>query len=314
MIRVTAPRGSGRVDAWRGAAHHVGMTVNLLTLRGEVARLLAGRLVDSVTPLGEGADHRAFAVDGRYVVRVAKTIGPDTAAAAEREMALLAALAGLGLPVPEPVAMDPPRGLMVVTLLPGRSLQAHPSAAPSMLIPPLAEILSTLAAAPGDVTTSLADDRHPMPDYLAEATADFAAVAAALDADDRRLVEAFLAADVPPEPGRTRACHNDLGAEHLLATHDGTRLTGVIDWSDAALADPARDVALLLRDLGAATARAVVARSGVADDDGALWPRAVFLARCALLEDLAYGVREGQPLYARRAHARLPALFAPEPT
>ncbi len=53
-----------------------------------------------------------------------------------------------------------------------------------------------------------------------------------------------------PQPrARTRVvAHADLGAEHILAL-DG-RLTGIIDWSDAAITDPAVDFARVYRDFG----------------------------------------------------------------
>ena len=44
--------------------------------------------------------------------------------------------------------------------------------------------------------------------------------------------------------------HNDLGAEHVLVDPATLAVTGIIDWSDAARADPAAEVGRLLRDLG----------------------------------------------------------------
>ncbi|MFP5068205.1 phosphotransferase [Pseudonocardia nantongensis] len=55
--------------------------------------------------------------------------------------------------------------------------------------------------------------------------------------------------------------HADLGAEHLLA--DGDRITGVLDWSDTAVTDPAA-----YGPVDAATRRRVVffARAGAPED------------------------------------------------
>jgi aminoglycoside phosphotransferase (APT) family kinase protein len=76
----------------------------------------------------------------------------------------------------------------------------------------------------------------------------------------------------PPSPAeRLVFIHGDLGAEHVFV-HDG-RITGVIDWSDAALGDPALDHGRLARDLGLD-----------------LGERARFYAVCTALEDVAYGV------------------------
>jgi aminoglycoside phosphotransferase (APT) family kinase protein len=126
-------------------------------------------------------------------------------------------------------------------------------------------------------------------------------VAPALTPAERRLVERFLAAD-PPGPVAERVLsHCDLGAEHLLAAPGGDRLTGVLDWSDAALADPAVDLGRLCRDLGPRPAVAVADRLGLGPEVGA---RAAFYARCALLEDLGHGLTTGDRRYSDAALAR----------
>ena len=102
--------------------------------------------------------------------------------------------------------------------------------------------------------------------------------------------------------------HNDLGIEHVLVATATGEITGVIDWSDAALTDAAYDFGLLHRDLGpAALATALTAyRAG---DTAALRERAAFYARCSLLEDLAFGSRTGLSAYTGKSLAALPWLF-----
>jgi aminoglycoside phosphotransferase (APT) family kinase protein len=94
--------------------------------------------------------------------------------------------------------------------------------------------------------------------------------------------------------------HNDLGIEHVLVDPAGWAVTGVIDWSDAALVDPAVDVGLLYRDLGPPA----LALVGGPDAE-----RAVFYARCAMLEDLAYGVTTGLDRYVAKSRTALSWLF-----
>ncbi|NLT05345.1 MAG: hypothetical protein GXY03_03445, partial [Solirubrobacterales bacterium] len=86
---------------------------------------------------------------------------------------------------------------------------------------------------------------------------------------------------------------------------------GVIDWADAAVTDPAKDLGLILRDLGeealaVAHARCVAALPAA---DPGLLARAVFYARCLALEDLAHGLAGGDERYSRNASAALDDLL-----
>lgn len=87
-------------------------------------------------------------------------------------------------------------------------------------------------------------------------------------------------------------------------------MTGIIDWSDAAVVDPAHDFGLLLRDLGPAAVRAALSGCRT-DTDGlaALSERAVFYARCSVFEDLAHGIETGQGKYVDKSLAALEWLF-----
>jgi aminoglycoside phosphotransferase (APT) family kinase protein len=84
-----------------------------------------------------------------------------------------------------------------------------------------------------------------------------------------------------------------------------------LDWTDAAIADPARDLALIYRDLGPEACRLVPAHYegsfGDADRE-----RAVFYARCKLIEDLAYGLgTPGARRYAEVGLSHLARSFEP---
>lgn len=48
-----------------------------------------------------------------------------------------------------------------------------------------------------------------------------------------------------PRSGPARFIHNDLCPDHLLVDPDSGRLAGIIDWTDAALGDPALDFVVL---------------------------------------------------------------------
>ena len=138
----------------------------------------------------------------------------------------------------------------------------------------------------------------------------YATVAGKVPVVRRRPVEAFL--DSPPPAGGWAPvfCHNDLGIEHVLVDPGTWTVTGVIDWSDAAIVDPAVDFGLLYRDLGPAAAHAAVDsyRTG-ANELVTLEERARFYARCSVFEDLAYGLQTGRDSYVDKSLAALAWLF-----
>ncbi|MDF5756462.1 phosphotransferase [Spongiactinospora sp. TRM90649] len=262
-----------------------------------VGRYLPGYRVRSVVKLGEGLDNLAYEVNGELVVRGSREPDPE---AIRREAEVLGALREWAtLPVPEPVFAAPEAGFIAYGKLPGTPLQTAPLTGLGDLAAPLGEFLARLHRAP----IPLPEDRHPMEEWLAEAEGHYRKIAGHLPASARRPVERFLQSAPPAEPERLTFCHNDLGAEHILVA-DGA-ITGVIDWTDAARADPAVDFALILRDLGPGVFENSLAHYD-GEWDGAASERAAFYARCALLEDIAYGLAE--PSAARYADAGIAHL------
>lgn len=285
------------------------ITSNELAMAALIRDLLKVQDIDPVLPISDGSDHWAFDVNRTFIARVRKDIDEHTAAAIKREAALLEMLSRISpIPVPEVVAADPHAGLLVFRRLPGTSLFDRPPSDPLAFAEPLAEFVASVHGVTPAVVEGLAErDGYPLHAYLQEALDQTKRVAAYLTTDQRRRVELFLASSAPPESARWTLCHNDLGAEHVLATEDRSELTGIIDWSDAAIADPARDLGVLLRDFGFGVAEAVLRRTG---DDERTLIRAVFYARCALLEDLAYGIDTSRPQYVAHALSRFAETFS----
>lgn len=215
-------------------------------------RRLVGEL--PVRPLKPGLDHRVYAVGEELVAR----FGEDV----EREAALLAAIAPrLPLPVPVPVAVEP--GCMVQPRVPGAPLLALPREQRRRFVPELLEFVEAVHAL--DPGVEVPEDDTTLEDWLAEAG---------------------LHETAPPAPDPV-FIHGDLGAEHVFA--DGDRITGVIDWGDAAIGDPDLDLGRLRRDFG----------PGVGGGE-----RARLYAVCTALEDIAYG-HEPYVANARAALAEL---------
>ena len=212
-----------------------------------IRTLLGASSVHSVIPVGEGSDHRVFEVNGTLVARVRKHTDESSAAAVEQEAALLEIVSQASpISVPVVVAANPQAGLTVCRRLPGTSLLDQPPSDPSALAEPLAAFVASIHAVPVAAVERLVPrDDHPLNGYLCEAHERITRVATHLTGAQRRRVEMFLASPAPAESDRRTFCHNDLGAEHILASPESSELTGIIDWSDAAIGDPARDIGLL---------------------------------------------------------------------
>jgi aminoglycoside phosphotransferase (APT) family kinase protein len=272
---------------------------------------------ESVRPLGEGLDHVAYEVDGDLVVRFghADRDGP-CAPRIGREVALLGVVAGISpLAVPRPRFAVPERccygydklaGVPMLRLPPEVRARHSGTVAAS-----LGELLGAMHGTPAaEVAHLVPTDVAPATEWLREAADLYADVAAHVPAAYDRVIRAFLDTAPPPDTGDPPVfSHNDLGIEHVLVDPDSGQVTGVIDWSDAALCDRAYDFGLLLRDLGPAALHAALAR--YARRDAYIHARAKFYARCALIEDFAYGLDSGRAEYAAKSRDALDRLFAP---
>jgi aminoglycoside phosphotransferase (APT) family kinase protein len=242
----------------------------------------------AVSELGHGLDNAAF-LAGDLVLRVTR------GGSVLREARLLQLVAAqVSAPVPVVRFVDEDLGVLAYPLLPGRPLLGRRAAAG--LARPLGRFLRELHAVDSATVHGLApiEDAEPA-EWLA-------------DLDGPAHLLRILRESVPAPSQLRVLAHADLGAEHILE-HDGV-LTGVIDWSDAAVTDPALDFARLYRDFGPDFLRRVLDAYGgpPATDVG---DRIVFFARCAALEDLAFGREHGRSQYIRAAERSLAWLFPP---
>jgi aminoglycoside phosphotransferase (APT) family kinase protein len=286
------------------------MQTRIELVRDIVRSQLPGWPVESIAPLGEGEDHVAYEVHERLVVRFRLD---GRGAEIEREVALLDLVASISpLAVPQPRFAAPEHccygylkldGVPLLQLEPGlRARHAEPVAAS------LGELLAALHATPLDHVAALAPrDAQPPAEWLREAAGLYAAAAAQVRSPRDREIRRFLDSPPPEAADAPVFSHNDLGIEHVLVDAEAERISGVIDWSDAAICDRAYDFGLLLRDLGPGALRAALGRYG---DDGDIEERAWFFARCKAIEDLAYGLDSGRDEYARKSLDAFDWLFA----
>lgn len=271
-----------------------------------VLRALGGRPPTSVVPLGEGQENVAVLVDGVLVVRVARD--PSTVGG---EVALLS-LVRPRLPVaaPEVVWSDAAAGALAYRVLDGTPLLGRPVGDARAVGAVLGASIAAVAAVPLALVEDLVPrDAQPLREWRSDAAALYAEVRGELAPHERSLVERFLTEPLPRAPLQLVLCHNDLGAEHVIADGAGERVTGIIDWTDAAIGDLAHDIGLVWRDLGDLVTVHLVGALGRAwtSDDAA---RATFYARAALLEDLAHGLAHDAPRYVDNARANLARVFS----
>ncbi len=277
-------------------------------VRAVLADYLPGHPAVSVQRCDAGLDHIAFRVDDELIVRFRR----EDPGAVDREAALLAVVADVSpLPVPEPLIVDPARGVLAYRILPGVPLFELPGPSPAVvdgIAEALGGLLATLHALPAEQLSGLVEvDNDPLPQWLAEAAATWPAVAPHVPAEHRPAVERWLAGPPPETAVTTVFSHMDLGIEHVLVDAVTWAVRGIIDWSDAAIGDPAYDLGLILRDLGPRGLEASLRGCGGAD--AAMRRRAAFHARCGLIEDLAHGLQTGRREYVDKSLAAMAWLF-----
>jgi aminoglycoside phosphotransferase (APT) family kinase protein len=116
---------------------------------------------------------------------------------------------------------------------------------------------------------------------------------APLDAWQRFLNDAPRPSDSPSD---FAVVHNDLAAEHVLVDETEHRITGVIDWSDAAIGDRAIDFGGIFHWGGAAFLDDVLAHYDGPVSDG-LIARARYFAGCRGVLDVEFGLERNRPEY-----------------
>jgi aminoglycoside phosphotransferase (APT) family kinase protein len=258
-----------------------------------------------VVQLGEGTDHWAFEVGERYVFRFPKSQeAADTLAVEARLTTWLAPRLPLALPSYRFFGQandDAPRSFAGYAKLAGT---------PALLVDPdtmdpratghgIGDFLRTLHGM--DITTAgtlglPADDDPTLEAWSAVALADldFAAERGHLESTARAHWERALATR-PATTGRSyRVIHGDLAAEHVLLDDHGAP-AAVIDWSDAAIGDPALDLGGVMHWGGERLLSLVRETYGAIDD--VVLERARWFAACRAFADIVFGEERQRPEY-----------------
>jgi aminoglycoside phosphotransferase (APT) family kinase protein len=115
-----------------------------------------------------------------------------------------------------------------------------------------------------------------------------------LAADERGLAERMFDRFLSTEASEPVLVHGDLGPAHILCS--GARITGVIDWSDACLGDPALDFAWLLHGTSEAFGASLVeAYARERDPEPTLRERALFYHRLGPWHEVLFGLKHDRP-------------------
>lgn len=260
-----------------------------------------------VRRLGAGWDSDLFLVDvgaaGRIVFRFPRR--PPVAEALERVLRLLPEL-GPSLPAPVPRFTHVVRGCTAAPLpfagyplLPGRTLMSTDLSAGKLrrLSAALGQFLAALhrfsvarAEALGVPPATVAGGRTRLAAFLALAGEQVAPLFN--EPEGERFARWLASLDRPDQFAFSPVLlHGDLGDDQILVDARTGRLSGVIDFDDAAIGDPALDFAGLLRHLGEPFTRRALRAYGAGDDVAeAMLRRAAVYVAIAPLHEVLYGL------------------------
>jgi aminoglycoside phosphotransferase (APT) family kinase protein len=133
----------------------------------------------------------------------------------------------------------------------------------------------------------------------------------ALDRQTRAWVaatrDAFLA-ELARAGGPVALLHHDLATEHILVDPAGAWITGVIDWGDVWIGDPAMDLAGFAHACDAATLDAVLAAYGPTDEG--FRRRAVWYGSLGPFHLLAFGLHLDDPARIAEGHEAIRQVAA----
>ena len=229
-------------------------------LAAALVEALPDRSFSDVRPLGQGWDFNALLVDGTWVFRVPRK--PEFEPELIREIDLMARIARrLPVPVPE-YAFGPLRaaalpfafgGYPFLDGIPLVDLEPTPERR-AAVARQLGDCMAVLHAIPTADLEGLPDtsyaDKSDLLDFRARVKRFLPAVSGHLAPETAERARRFFEDEIRiPEPfaGSPVLRHTDVHCGHLLLRSEtDATVSGVIDWSDASLGDPAGDLAELV--------------------------------------------------------------------
>jgi aminoglycoside phosphotransferase (APT) family kinase protein len=290
----------------------------LATVRSQFPELNA----ESAAPLGSGWENDAFLVNDRLVFRFPRRA--EIAKRVDWEIGIAGvvgpALAGLEIAVPdfrwrgEPGPHFPYR-FAGYPYLPGDAAN-HPG--DELAACRLAESIGAMLERIHGITSrqlgglDVGADSESSAEIRAEASRAVPDLLRTEPGDIRACAAWLRRGPALPHPfgGELRFLYNDLCPEHVLVAPDRTRVTGLIDFTDASWGDPMLDFVMLPGWLGWTATDVALRRAGYGDDE-ALRERLRFRTRAKHLYWLHHAHLRGDDVERHRSWVR--RAFAPAP-
>jgi aminoglycoside phosphotransferase (APT) family kinase protein len=255
--------------------------------------------IDSFVPVTQGWDSAAFEVNGEWIFRFPRR--PQVEARLRKEVVLLLELASsLPLPVPQPeIVVQNDTFFVGHRKLDGRPLRVAGRGPAEQLGGFLAALHAFPVARAARLSVPVLDADGAIEDARRLAEECERLVFPLLDRKELALAAAMFEdffVLTSAHAFETVLIHADLGPEHILCRDD--EVSGVIDWSDSRVGDPALDFAWLLYGLDETFAEALLRRYGGSRPvDESLRERALFYHRLGPWHEVLYGLELAGPAY-----------------
>jgi aminoglycoside phosphotransferase (APT) family kinase protein len=227
--------------------------LELQSVESALAEAFSDLDAGDIQALGSGWDFDTFGIGLRWVARFPRRA--EVAARLDPEIhtmpSLSDALRPLGIEVPDIHGVAPPTSAFPYSFLIQRRIWGLPLSAvgPSRfairLAAHLAKAFSAVHAL--DVPDGVERGQGDEDEWLAHATAAVAELSPALRERVPTAVKWIESAPSVPAAyaGPPRLLHNDMSPDHIRVARTGLGVIGILDWSDMAGGDPARDFATL---------------------------------------------------------------------